>query len=66
MIQTAVLSDALAEAVISANIQPLLRRSFGEGRFRLYQPSDVEFQLYQPNCRAYQFAKAATLGSKSG
>ena len=43
MIQTAVLADALAEAVISANIQPLLRRSFGEGRFSLFLRINREF-----------------------
>ena len=36
MLQTAVLSDTLVEAVISANIQPLLRRSFGEYGFSLF------------------------------
>jgi hypothetical protein len=36
MIQADVLRDALAEAVISGNLQPLLRRSFGEGGFSLF------------------------------
>ena len=36
MIQAFVLRDALAEAVISANLQPLLRSSFGEGGFSLF------------------------------
>jgi hypothetical protein len=36
MIQADVLGDALAEAVISANLQPLLRSSFCEGGFSLF------------------------------
>ena len=36
MIQADVLGDALAEAVISGNLQPLLRSSFGEGGFSLF------------------------------
>jgi hypothetical protein len=37
------LRDALAEAVISANLQPLLRRSFGEGGFSLFLGINREF-----------------------
>ena len=41
----AVLSDAFAEAFISANIQPLLRRSFGEGGFSLQLGNDRTFNV---------------------
>jgi hypothetical protein len=58
MIQTAVLSDALAEAVISANIQPLLRRSFGEGRFSLFlgiNRENLPSQQFQAEpCRGFR------------
>ena len=43
MIQADVLRDALAEAVISGNLQPLLRRSFGEGGFSLFLGINREF-----------------------
>jgi hypothetical protein len=36
MIQGCGFRDALAEAVISGNLQPLLRRSFGGGGFSLF------------------------------
>jgi hypothetical protein len=43
MIQTAILSDALAEALISEILAPLLRRSFGEGGFSLFFGINREF-----------------------
>ncbi len=43
MIQADVLGDALAEAVISANLQPLLSSSFGEGGFSLFLVINREF-----------------------
>ena len=43
MIQEGVLRDASAEAVISANLQPLLSSSFGEGGFSLFLVINREF-----------------------
>ena len=43
MIQTVVLSDALAMASISAILAPLLRNSFSEGGFSLFLGINREF-----------------------
>jgi hypothetical protein len=43
MIQADVSRDASADALISANLQPLLRSSFGEGGFSLFLGINREF-----------------------
>ena len=49
MIQTAVLSDALAMALISAIPAALLRSSFGEGGFSLFLGIKREFGTVRAN-----------------
>ena len=49
MIQTVVLSDALAMASISAILAPLLKRSFGEGGFSLFLGINREFGTVRAN-----------------